>query len=238
MRLAAFLIPLALPSLALAAAPRAEIQVALCESIATLEPKLGLRARGASYETWLFDDAALAMLDRGLRLRLRTNAKGSELTLKVAKQDCRALPPATLPKGEGKCEYDVHGDSIEGAVSLSRTLDATQTRDLLAGRVDVVTLLSPAQARYLREMLRVWPLPQGLRPLGPIANRVYASSRYDVDVSTLPSGEQYAEIADKVPLDRVAGEREKLARHLAQAGVTVCASQEGQAAAKMKLLLK
>lgn len=226
------------PAAAVAAGPRAEIQVTLCEPASVLESKLGLRPRGTDYETWLFDNPSLDVLDRGLRVRLRTNANGGELTLKVANQDCRVLPRDAVPKGEGKCEYDVHGEAVVGAVSLSRALDATQTRDLLAGRTTIDALLGPPQVRYLRDTLHAWPLPPGLRPLGPIAKRLYASSRYDVDVSTLPGGEQYAEISIKVPPDRVANEREALARHLANAGVAVCPNQEGQAAAKMKLLLK
>lgn len=226
------------PAVADAADPRAEIQVTLCEPPSMLESKLALRPRGAAYDQWLFDNPALDLLDRGLRLRLRTNATENDLTLKVADQDCRALPPGAVPKGEGKCEYDLHGDAIAGAVSLSRALDPGQARDLLAGRTGVETLLGPSQVRYLRDTLHQWPLPPGVRPLGPVAKRLYASSRYDVDVSTLPGGEQYAEISIKVPPDRVANEREALARHLANAGVAVCPNQEGQAAAKMKLLLK
>jgi len=220
-----------------AAAPRAEVQVLLCEPDATLESKLGMRPRGAPYETWLFDDNALALLDRGLRLRLRAKPDGSELTLKVAKQDCTTLPRNAIPKGEGKCEYDVYGDSSHGAVSLTRTLDATVARDLLAGKVDVATLLSEAQVRFLRDVAKAWPLPSDLRPLGPIANRVYRAKGYDVDISTLPDGQRYAEISDKVRLERASAERDKLIRHLAQANVDVCADQSGQAAAKMKRLL-
>lgn len=220
-----------------AAPPRAEIQVALCEPAAALERKLDLRARGAPYETWLFDDDALALLDRGIRLRLRARADGGELTLKVAKQDCSTLPSGAIPPGEGKCEIDVHGDVAEGAVSLSKTLDASGTRSLVTRNVDVATLLSDAQVRFLRDVARAWPLPGDLRPLGPIANRVYAASRYDVDVSTLPDGQGYAEISDKVPLDRTKKARQKLERYLAHADVGVCADQAGQAAAKMKRLV-
>jgi hypothetical protein len=120
-----------------AASPRAEVQVLLCEPQATLEAKLGLRSRGAPYETWHFDDASLALLDRGLRLRLRVRDNGGELTLKAAKQDCQTLPRDLVPRGEGKCEYDVYGESISGAVSLSRTLDAATTRGLVTRNVDV-----------------------------------------------------------------------------------------------------
>lgn len=232
------LVALALvPALSHAAGSRAEIQVQLCEPPQALAGKLALRTRGAPYETWLFDDASLALLDLGIRLRLRMAPSGGDLTLKAAKQDCRSLPREAIPDGEGKCEYDLHGDTLDGAVSLTRSLDAATTRDLLAGKVEVGSALSAAQVRYLRDTMRAWPLPAGLRPLGPIANRVYASARYDVDVSTLPDGRPYAEISDKVPLDRATQARDKLMRHLARAGVEVCASQEGQAADKMKRLL-
>ena len=76
------------------------------------------------------------------------NATGSELTLKVARQDCQSLPPNAVPREEGKCEIDVHGDVADGAVSLSRTLDAAVTRELVTGRIDVVKLLSDAQSRF------------------------------------------------------------------------------------------
>jgi hypothetical protein len=219
------------------AAPRAEIQVALCEPGDSLQGKLALRARGAPYETWLFDDRSLTLLGRGLRLRLRVNATGSELTLKAARQDCESLAADAVPMKEGKCEIDVHGDVADGAVSLSRTLDAATSRELIAGRIDVAALLSDAQSRFLRNIVKAWPLPSDLRPLGPISNRVYRASRYDVDVSTLPDGQQYAEIADKVRLERVPRERDKLMQHLARANVEVCAKQEGQAAEKLQRLL-
>ena len=238
MRVLTFIAIAAFPTAVHAAGARAEIQVLLCEPPGALESKLALRARGAPYETWHFDDPSLALMERGVRLRLRTTSNGGDLTLKAAKQDCQALPRDAVPRGEGKCEYDMYGDSLAGAVSITRSLDAATTRDLLAGKIQVGSVLSAAQIRYLRDTMRTWPLPAGLRPLGPIANRVYASSRYDVDISTLPDGQRYAEISGKVPLDRATQEREKLMRHLATAGVEVCASQEGQAADKMKRLLK
>jgi hypothetical protein len=94
-----------------------------------------------------------------------------------------------------------------------------------------------AQVRFLRDVVKAWPLPDDLRPLGPIANRVYATSRYDVDVSTMPDGERYAEIGDKVPLDRARHEYDRMLRYLSQSHVDVCADQSGQAAAKMQRLL-
>jgi hypothetical protein len=158
------------------------------------------------------------------------------LTLKAGKQDCRTLPPNAVPSGEGKCEYDMYGDTLSGAVSLSRTLDAATTRDQLARKVAVEAVLSPAQASFLRDVVKAWPLPAELRALGPIANRVYKASKYDVDISTLPDGQGHPESTDKVPLDRAARDYRKLMRFLASAKVEVCPSQEGQAAAKMKRL--
>ena len=219
-----------------AAPPRAEIQVALCEPTELLASKLGLRERGPPYETWHFDDTSLTLLERGIRLRLRTTRDGGNLTLKAANLDCKSLPGGAIQSAEGKCEYDMYGDTISGAVSLSRTLDAATTRDLLAGKVEVATLLSQPQLSFLRDVMKSWPLPAELRPLGPISNRVYRASRYDVDISTLPDGQSYAEIADKVPLDKAASEHDKLLRRLSHAKVEVCPDQRGQAAAKMKRL--
>ena len=102
------------------------------------------------------------------------------------------------------------------------------------GKVPVAALLSEAQSGFLRDVVKAWPLPSDLRALGPISNRVYSATSYDVDVSTLPDGGQYAEIADKVPLDRVPRERDRLMPHLARAEVEVCARQRagrGKAAA-------
>jgi hypothetical protein len=218
--------------------PRAEYQVLLCEPVASLERKLALSPRAAPYETWLFDDSALSMFEHGLRFRLRVGGAGSELTLKVARQDCHEVAPGLVPGKEGKCEFDVYGNSMHGAVSLTRKLDSRQTRDLLERRTSIADALTPAQIRYLREIVKAWPLPADLRPLGPIGNRVLVtpSPKYDVDVSTLPDGERYAEISTKVPLAEVDRARASLDAHLADAGVSVCADQRGQAATKLRRL--
>ena len=219
-------------------APRAELQILLCEPVDVLERKLALRPRGAAYETWLFDDPTLFLVNHGMRLRLRVRAEGSELTLKVAAQDCHALAPGLVPRREGKCEFDVHGGKLEGVVSLTRSLTSGATRELLGRRTPVAQALSAAQSRFLREVTGVWPLPADLRPLGPIANRVYVTKgqAYDVDITTLPDGARYAEIATKVALADIETARRSLESHLANAGVNVCSDQSGQAAAKLKRL--
>ncbi len=103
---------------------QAEIQIGLCAPADQIVRALELRPRGTPIEVWLFDDAALTLFGRGLRLRLRVAADGrSEFTLKVADQDCARLDPNLVPPGEGKCEIDLHGASMAGAVSLARKLD-------------------------------------------------------------------------------------------------------------------
>jgi hypothetical protein len=72
---------------------------------------------------------------------------GAEFTLKVANQDCARLERGVVPSGEGKCEYDVHGTSMAGAVSLTRRLGAKSTNDLVAGRAAPAQVLSPPQIR-------------------------------------------------------------------------------------------
>ncbi len=88
--------------------------------------------------------------------------------------------------------------------------------------------------------MRVWPLPEGLRALGPIEVLRYRSAdkRYDVDVSRLPGGERYAEIARKVAHADVEREHAALRAALARAGVAACADQSAQAADKLRALLR
>lgn len=222
---------------ALAAAPRAEVQVGLCEAPDALAARLGLDEREAPYETWLFDDPSLALLSHKVRLRLRARTGAAELTLKVGAQDCAALPRGGVRKREGKCEYDVHDGRPEGAVSLSSTLDDALAREVIAGRVPVAQALGPAQVAFLRDAAHLWPLPQEVRALGPIANRTYTSGPYAVDVSTLPHGERYAEISIRVPVERVERARADLARYLARKRVDACVDQDGQAPAKLRAML-
>ncbi|HTP99490.1 MAG TPA: hypothetical protein VMN56_09195 [Casimicrobiaceae bacterium] len=214
-------------------ATRAEVQIGLCEPVDTLEHKLAWQPRGPAYDTWLFDDNALSLLERGLRLRLRASSDRPELTLKAAVKDC---DDARLAKSEGKCELDVYAGKASATLSLTRALRPPMAQDLAAGRAALAHSLSDAQASYLRDAAHAWPLPPGLRPLGPIDTRTYASGRYEIDVTTLPDGARYAEISIKVPAADMARAQGKLEAFLRDAGVQVCADQQGQAADKLRRL--
>jgi hypothetical protein len=236
------------PPQAIAAGPapgpketRAEVQVGLCAPTDEIERALGLRHRGTPIRVWLFDDAALTVFARGLRLRLRVATDGrSEFTLKVADQNCAMLGPEVVPPGEGKCEYDVYGSSTTGAVSLTRRLSRNDTNELLAGRVAPAQMLSPSQIAYLRDVVGSWPLPPGIRGLGPMQVQTYRtkSGIYDVDVSKLPAGEQYVEISRKVPAGEAARALGALKADLARAGVDMCADQSAQVVNKLRSLLR
>jgi hypothetical protein len=236
------------PTQADAAAPppgakgaRAEIQLGLCAPADRIEHALALRSSGTPIKVWLFDDAALTLFGRGVRLRLRVAADGrSEITLKVADQDCARLERGLVPSGEGKCEYDVHGTRMAGAVSLTRRLSAASTDELIAGRAAPAQALSPAQIRYLREVVGIWPLPTGIRALGPMLLRSYgtADKRYDVDISQLPDGVEYAEISRKVPVADAARVQATMEADLSRAGVEICADQTSQAVNKLRSMLR
>jgi len=221
-------------------APRAEVQVELCTPFSDIERSLKLRPDGDPIEVWLFDDAALTLFERGLRVRLRAHGKHGDLTVKIANQDCSRIDAKMVPPKEGKCEFDVHGASMSGTVSLSRHLSRKKWKDLVAGRVAVADLLSPVQIAYLRDVAKIWPLPTDLRALGPKQSRAYAmqDKSYEVDVSKLPSGEQYVEMSHRVPVAEAQTARAALDAMLARSGVTVCADQAGQAANKLKLMLR
>ena len=220
---------------------QAEIQLGLCAPAEQIVHALDLRARGTPITVWQFDDAALTLFGRGVRMRLRVAADGrSEFTLKVADQDCARLAPDAVPAGEGKCEYDVYGTGTAGAVSLTRHLDARSTGELVAGRLAPARVLSPAQTTYLREVVKIWPLPPGIRALGPMRVRTYraADRPYDVDISQLPGGAQYAEISRKVPAADATRLKGIMEADLSRAGVETCADQSSQAASKLRSLLR
>jgi len=220
------------------AAPRVDVQASLCGSPEQTIEALRLKSTGAPSDVWLFDDASLSLFNKGLRIRLRPNKKGAELTLKAADQDCAQLAPGVLPAGEGKCEYDAHGERIAGALSLSRTVSAAQAAQLAGGQAPVADALSEAQVRYLQSVPGVWPLPVGLRALGPTRVSSYAAKPYVVDISELPGGERFIEISRKGPLTQAAQMRSRMNADLTAAGVTVCTDQSAQAVNKLKSLLK
>lgn len=220
---------------------RAEIQIGLCAPAGQIVRALDLNPRGGPIKVWLFDDEALTLFASGVRLRVRVTADGrSELTLKVADQDCALLDPKSVPPTEGRCEYDLHGAHTAGAVSLIRRLGAKNTSDLLAGRIAVEQVLGPSQIHYLRDILGAWPLPPGLRRLGPTEVRTYrtGSRLYDIDVARLPGGEEFVEISRKVPLADATRAKDALEADLSRAGVPMCADQSAQAVNKLRALLR
>jgi len=219
-------------------AARTEIQISLCMPPDQIVRALHLHPRSAPLEVWLFDDAALTLYERGLRFRLRVAKGRSELTLKLANQDCAHLSPGLLPPGEGKCEYDMHGTVITGAVSLTRTIGPNATRDLLTGHPLLAETLSAAQSRYLRDEVRAWPLPVGIRALGPQQVVSYSAEGkpYSVDVSQIPTGETYVEISRKVPTADAVRIRNGLIDELTRSGVDICSDQSAEAVNKLRSL--
>jgi len=114
--------------------PRAEVQVGLCSEPEKIISALGLEpVAGRRLEVWYFDDSSLGLFAHGLLFRLRIRGRRSQLTLKVADQDCTKVPAGSIPPGEGKCEYDLHGTDLKGAVSLDKQLDERTGRQLAAG---------------------------------------------------------------------------------------------------------
>jgi hypothetical protein len=237
---AALALPLAACATA-AAAPRAEIQINLCSEPQDIVRALALRPEGAApREAWYFDTPDLALFGRGLVFRLRLTDPKPELTLKVADQDCTRVDPALVPKKEGKCEYDLHGASLKGAVSLNRGLDEPAVRGLLDGKIQLADALSNAQIRYLREGVSAWPLTPGVKRLGPVQVRTYepADRRFVVEMWSLPDGARYIEMSKKVEAGAAQRGRAELEAVLARAGLAICPDQSSQAGNKLRALAR
>jgi hypothetical protein len=220
---------------------QAEIQIGLCSTPEQIQQRLDLRPHGTPITVWQFDDSLLTLFADGVRLRLRVAADGgSELTLKVANQDCARLEHGLVPAGEGKCEYDVYGESMAGSVSLTRRLDAESTSGLVAGRMPPARVLSGAQIGYLRDVVNIWPLPSDVRALGPMQVLTYRSpdKLYDIDISQLPGDIRYAEISRKVPAADALRLKAVMEADLSRVGVEPCADQSSQAGNKLRSLVR
>lgn len=228
---------LALAGAAQAAAPgaTAEVQINLCGEPQALVRALGVAPAGPPVEAWYFETPGLDLFRARLVVRLRMKSARAELTLKAADQDCAQVAPL-LAGTDGKCEYDLHGADIKGAVSLNRSLDPAAARALLDAPSTLAAALSPAQVRFLRESASAWPLPAGIERYGPARIQAYRAKgkRYVVELWTLPGGERYAEISQKAPYTRALDVRAAIERDLARTGVAPCADQSSQAGAKLR----
>jgi len=198
---------------------------------------------------WLFDTPSLALLRQGVRLRLRERGRQAELTLKVAGQDCRIVAQSLL-QSEGKCESDLHGNSLDDVVSLTSRVDSSAFRSLTDGPEK-----GPALARTLESVLSrsqssqlaahsaggaAAPLPPDIVRLGPsTVNRLTSQSLpYVIEAWTLQGGQQFVELSQKVPREEALARRDELERLLAAQAVTVCSDQASKAREKQEQLAR
>lgn len=230
---------------------QAEIQINLCSPPAQVINALKLAKKGKSTTVWLFDSPALTLNQSGLRLRLREQGEGSELTLKVAGQNCATVDGALL-QPDGKCEADLHGGALDDVVSLTRRLDPHGRAALLApgarrGKplVDALNAtLDPRQRAMLASQRGVAGgaaiLPDDIARLGPSTLHAYRgkSSAYEVEVWTLPGGQQFVELSDKVQRNAAMARRAELMRQLEAASIAVCPDQDSQARNKLSILAR
>jgi hypothetical protein len=230
----------------------AEIQINLCADPAQVVRALRLQPEsGAATTIWLFDTRALELNGEGLRLRLRQKASRAELTLKVAGQDCGRVDPAVLAP-HGKCEADLHGTSFDDVVSLVRRLNKGQIDSLLApGAAQGAALeaaLAGAMTKNQRDVLAarraalgdVAPVPASITRLGPASVRAYGrpGDAVTVEVWTMPGGQQFVELSEKVSRDAAIARRTQLLEHIGAAGIAVCTDQASQARSKLEILAR
>jgi hypothetical protein len=228
-------------AMALAAEPRAEIQINLCVRPQAIIKGLALQPDGAvPTEAWYFDTPGLELARRSLVFRLRQGDRTPELTLKVANQDCTRIRSGLIPRDEVKCEYDNHGAVFSGSVSLTHTLDAENARALTMGHLPLEQALGPAQISYLRDVVVAWPLASGIRPLGPVHIRQYRAQNagFDVNVWTMPAGETDIELSEKTSFKEALHRRTELLALLSRAGIALCPDQAGQGVKRLRTLLE
>jgi hypothetical protein len=229
---------------------QAEIQINLCSDSTQLVRALHLAEQGKPATVWLFDTPALDLDRNGLRLRVRERGGLADLTLKAAGQDCSKVDSSIL-RGQGKCEADLHGNSLEDVVSLERTLDRRSLNALLAPAAGsgaplantLSTLLTTNQRNLIsakRGVAASAPLPPGIKRLGPSIVQAYraAGQPYVVELWTLPGGERFAELSQRAPRATALARRTELEAKINAAGVSICADQLSQARNKLTILTR
>ena len=180
---------------------RAEVQVNLCDPLEQIVRALSLTPDPArALEIWYFESPGLEQSALGVVFRLRLGGGARILTLKApATPDCAGLDPSLLPAGQGKCESDVHGESIRDTVSLDTALGEKTVRGLLDGSGEITSVLSPAQTRYLRTIAGAWPPASDLHLMGPtrVETLLPKGGLFVVEAWRLPGGQRFTEASQK-----------------------------------------
>ena len=219
---------------------RAEVQINLCDPLEQIVDALSLTADPArALEIWYFESPGLEQSALGVVFRLRLGAAERILTLKApATPDCARLDPALLPAGQGKCEADMHGESLRDTVSLDTALDEKTVRELLNGGVALASVLSPAQTRYLQTIAGAWPLAADLRRMGPVRVETLLpkGGLFVVEAWRLPGGQRFTEASQKTARADAPRLRAELIAKIDRAGVHLCSDQSSQSTAKLRIL--
>ena len=219
---------------------RAEVQINLCDPLEQIVDALSLTADPArALEIWYFESPGLEQSALGIVFRLRLEAAARTLTLKApATPDCARLDPALLPAGQGKCEADMHGESLRDTVSLDTALDEKTVRELLNGGVALASVLSPAQTRYLQTIAGAWPLAADLRRMGPVRVETLLpkGGLFVVEAWRLPGGQRFTEASQKTARADAPRLRAELIAKIDRAGVHLCSDQSSQSTAKLRIL--
>ena len=224
------------------APPRAEIQVAAVRARGTRSSASSTCARAARRtRRGCSTTRALALLDRGLRLRLRAKRRAAaELTLKVGEAGlCMRLRADAVPRRRGQVR-DTTSMATRGRRRVAVRARSMPPIDARPRRRRAIDVASAAERR-------AGPLParrgQGLAAaVRPAPARPDRQSRLQRR-QALRRGRQHAarrrsttrRSRTRCALERAPRERDRLMRHLARANVDgVRATRSGQAAAKMK----
>ena len=218
--------------------PRAEVQINVCAPPEEILRRLKLSPDpDRRREIWYFESPTLEEYAKGIVLRLRLGPGERRLTLKSKVADCAQIDASVL-RGGGKCEIDVHGDTTRTVISLEKDLNEKTVQGLLDRRVGLASVLSPSQTRYL-EKTGAWPLAKDLRPLGSLRVDSHnpAKGKWVVELWRAPGGQQWAEISRKTETVDVDRAHKELLGELSKAGLEPCADASSPAESKLRALL-
>lgn len=205
---------------------RTEVQVNICESMATLTEKLQLSAwkAKASQKSYLIDTKSLQLYasDLVFKVKLNPSTEEAEITLKHN----QILNGQKTQATSADCEYDLHGTQKKLACKLSNVLTMNEFLRFVDNQ-DYLALLNSEQLAWLNE-LQI-QIPPDLQMTFAFHDQDYTSKlqNYKITLGVTKNQRQneFTEISIRTAEnDEIQAQRELLT-YLKSKNVHICADQ-------------
>lgn len=223
---------------------RIDLQINFRGDKKEVKQALNLKSNEASdRQVYLFENKKLEMYWNGIQIRLRIENGEYELGVKrwnISDEEFAHFESELM----GRCEQDIHGPVITPACVIKILLDPKIAKKLLAGEVNLLSVLSREQLAIL--IHGPLPSPETLRSLltlGPIQSEAWAwkkgGRKYSLDIQTVAGvSEPFMELSVKTEDEDPEDLHDEIVEWLEEKGLEVPYDQSGRRIEKLKALLR